>query len=506
MTRDKISSLVTHTVLLGSAEYSSPLTITSTGEVIAYGSADGTSSGTVGIMAVIPDVVLVNHGNADGASEDTPSTGVDFRSGGDTLINTGGISAGSPTYATPGVEALDGVDIYNGRIANSGAIAGGGPGFYREALGTGGIGAEAGAIGVALLGTSRMTNSGTVIGGGGGQLTYSEGARSGTGGVGVSVAAQSAVSNTGTIAGGFGGSGPFAGLGGEGAVVEGGTLVNRGLVIGGAGGQAYAAGGSLAEGGSGGAGLLIDGGTVRNFGTISGGSAGSGATASGEAGIAVQFGAASSVLDIGAGAVFDGLVVADPSADDVLGLVGTASGTLAGLGSAFTGFTTIREAASAHWTLAGSSELQGTNLNVHGSLTLLDAVSGSGSLHLAPGGVVVVQGSLSLKAIAFQAGGRETLGLSTAGTVASLIEHFGVGDTIDLLGVVSELTYQNGALTLAGADFSQTLQLSGQYAQAGFVLSGDGAGGTDVTYGPSSAMHERTASNATTANWHTHLT
>jgi len=99
--------------------------------------------------------------------------------------------------------------------------------------------------------------------------------------------------------------------------------------------------GATLTGNGGGAGAYVNGGTLTNAGTISGSGA-------------VRFGAIAGTLIIDPGAVFTGDVVANASVSDVLVLAGATAATLDGLGSQFSGFSTLNFAAGATWTVDGT--------------------------------------------------------------------------------------------------------------------------------------------------------
>jgi hypothetical protein len=251
-------------------------------------------------------------------------------------------------------------------VTNEGTILGGAGG---SAFGHGGTGGA----GVALSG-STLTNEGTIIGGAGGVGE----AFGGAGGVGVDQA-NSTITNDGLIIGGAGGS--YGGIGGAGVTLHGGSLINSETIEGGAGGNAINLfGGYNYNGGAGGAGIYLNGGTVLNAGTIAGGAGGIGTVRDGAAGDAVKFGTAAGTLIIDPGAVFIGNVVADAGAADVLVLAaGSSAGTLSGLGSQFSGFSTLIEDAGANWIFDGANTLQGTVLFA-GDAANDGTISGDGAL------------------------------------------------------------------------------------------------------------------------------
>ena len=140
-----------------------------------------------------------------------------------------------------------------------------------------------------------------------------------------------------------------------------------------------------------------------------------GAAGNGAAGAAVQFGTLAATLIMEAGALFNGQVVADASAQDRLELAGKAPGTLTGLGSAFTGFAAVQEDAGSTWTLTGSNTLPSSDaLLVNGVLILSGTFANAGSTTIDTQAVLAAsaQGSILLADVDL-AGGR-LLGSSTA--------------------------------------------------------------------------------------------
>ena len=377
--------------------------------------------------------------------------GVDLSSGG-LLTNTGLIAGGGggSGYETDG-SGGQGVTLGGeGSVANSGTIAGGGGagGFH--------VGGR-GAVGLDLAAGGSVTNAGLISGGIAG-IGYDEG---GFGGAGLNVGGDGHITNSGVILGGSGGAAYFnSGSGGDGVDLASGTLTNTGTISGGAGGAGYSG-----SNGYGGYGVFLDGGVLINAGTISGGAAGNGAYPAGDA---VLFGGAGTLV-IDPGAVFHGVVAADAGAADALVLAGAsfavASGTIAGLGTDYTGFSAVTENAGAHWTLDGVNTLAtGETLTFAGSLT--------------------VAGSLSGGLAVFAPGHHETLAVGAQASVATTLSGFAAGDTIDIAKAATSLTFIAGTLTLYdGASAVETLSLAGNYAQAQFHLSADGHGGANITLG-----------------------
>jgi len=183
-------------------------------------------------------------------------------------------AAGSIDPSAPGAAGIyAGAAVTNAKISNGGTIMGG-------AGGPGGAGGNA----IALAGAdAHVVNRGLIEGGAGGA-----GANAG-GGIGVDLTAAGAtLSNHGTIFGGTAGAVPYGTPSGSFAYAAGGagvaftyagSLVNAGLIAGGAGSAAaYAAG----QGGAGGAGISVAAGSsIVNHATVTGGSGGAGNDGSG---------------------------------------------------------------------------------------------------------------------------------------------------------------------------------------------------------------------------------
>ena len=372
------------------AAYTNTLELTGPGLGTLVNSQNGTFSGTFGGVAT----------TFTGFTAVAEDAGANWSiSGGSTLAAlsvAGSLSASGNWSVKNGAFVTGTLNLLSGSI-----VGGAGADQYQQA--------GAGGLGVALVGGS-LANAGLIEGGAGG---YGQ-VYGGAGGVGLYLGTGTAT-NTGTIAGGTGGMGPFryGGAGGVGVAQSGGVLTNFGHITGGTGGQE-----GMHGDGAGGAGVLMSGGLLTNAGTIQGGNAGQtsyyprpggdgvdiaggtlvtsgfiggGAGAAGSpGGVAVRF-SGSGTLVLDPGATFGGAVVG--MAGDALVLAGSTAATLSGLGTAFTGFSSLVVNAGAQWRLAGPATLNGS-LTVNGALTLHSGLQATGVLVNA-GGVFSGFGTVS---------------------------------------------------------------------------------------------------------------
>jgi hypothetical protein len=390
-------------------------TLTNYGLIIA---GQGTLGYVQGYYSASPGKYF-HHVIQGGAAGD----GVDLASA--VFGNSGTISGG--TGGSNGGLGGIGVNLSDSTAINAGLIQGGQTGL---GLHYGYLPSGKGAPSTSLSG-GNFSNTGILVGGNGGNgadaalylrqfspnhkgYDIAEPQGGSQGGDGVDLSGGGIFYNAvqGTIAGGIGGLGgaggtfsfpgspEYAGItltvnapggsggqGGEGVFLADGTLVNHGLIYGGAGG-----GGGIYTGtpgkngdevlsgsyggtmGQNGAGVIIASGVLENAGTIAGV-------------VAVSFiGAGTLIAD--AGAKFGGQVLASTTASDVLILSGT-SATEALIGTEFQNFTGIDLAQGAAWTIGGSlAQLEtisfsgltaGDTINVFGfSATSETYVSGVG--------------------------------------------------------------------------------------------------------------------------------
>ncbi len=295
--------------------------ITNDGTVSGGAGSQSVTRGGNGIDFASAAGTIANVGLIEGGHGYTTASGLQGGAGGTALLVTGaadvnnagtvagGAGGAAPPYLADGGDGGAGVKLGGGAIANSGLIAGGsgGNGTY----GSGG----GGGFGISVGGGASLQNMGTVHGGAGGVgyfyggygaagvilaknaaassnagiIAGGDGGRvlsdytGGQAGVGVSLGGGDEFANTGTILGGHGGYGYTAGHGGDGVDIIGGTLVNTGVIKGGAAGGYFTTGGD---------GVYLDDGVLDDSGTVF---AGAGAPGS-YPGDAVYFAAGGDVI------------------------------------------------------------------------------------------------------------------------------------------------------------------------------------------------------------------
>ncbi len=166
---------------------------------------------------------------------------------------------------------------------------------------------------------------------------------------------------------------------------------------------------------------------------------------------AVQFDSLGGTLVVDPGAVFLGNVVASPPAVTTLQLAGSAAGTLAGIGTQFTGFSTISVASGANWLLTGTN-------TVNELFTDLGTLDINGTAEIFTGGTLLVSGSgqaaistfiLQGGTVSDQGQGQIVVGPSSAGGKAGTIV-INSGGTISGLGSVVGPVLDNGAVLARG--------------------------------------------------------
>jgi len=443
------------TVTPGSGNYGTTLTITDAAEIEPPAGANGVyvSASITGVSLDNAGIIRSGNGFDNGVVLESTAS----------FTNSGLVSGGA--FDPSDTQAPHGIGIYfaaGGTLINSGTIAGG----------TAGIGVDLGTGG-------NVTNRGNIDGGAGNFFLNTANPESGGAGivVGTSTLADTTITNYGAIAGGYGQGTPIgiAGGGGIGVSLAGsGTLINDGSITGGKGGYvdySYSNGSSVA--GRGGAGVNLNGGTLVNAGTITGGAAGP-VQISGPAGIAgdaVQFGSLAGTLVDDPGAIFSGDVVANSAVNDMLELAGTAAGTLTGLGTQFTGFTTLDVAAASDWTLQHVNTLgSATNLTVTGTLNNVSAfidtgtatVETAGVLRSAVTGVTLVNGvTLAGGDLIDTADAKFIVGSDAAGAAAGKFTVKADGAITGFGYIAGAAVVDNGNLTASGGALDVTDAVSG---------------------------------------------
>ncbi len=239
MARQNIAGTVSSTVTLGSAQYPGPLGILASG-IVAPSGYDATG---VYAPAGLTDPKLFNAG---------------------AIVGGAGIYLGATASQYNGGIGVDFLSA--GTIHNGGSITGGFVQTY-----TYGPSGRVGGIGVNFGDGGSLINSGAIAGGAG-SPPGSNGAPlyAGAGGAGVDMTGGTEfLINSGSIGGGAGGYGYYGGAGGTGVDMAGGRLVNAGTITGGAGS------GGFVSGGAGGAGVILGAsGVLLNSGLVAGGGGG----------------------------------------------------------------------------------------------------------------------------------------------------------------------------------------------------------------------------------------
>lgn len=117
-----------------------------------------------------------------------------------------------------------------------------------------------------------------------------------------------------------------------------------------------------------------------------------------------------------------------------------------------------------------------------GLLTLVHAVSGTGSLQIDAGATLLLDSTLdSAVGVAFDGAAGSLLKITLPASFASTISGFSLGDIIDLGGITADGVTLNGANQLVVTNHGvvvDTLQLSGDYSHLGFLVMPDFNGGT----------------------------
>ena len=481
------------------------------GVSIAGGSGTVANSGTINAnFFTAPNFEIIEHAG----------TGVSLASGG-SVTNTAGalivgygwgvaVSGGTGTVANAGtilgrvfdaygwgVSLAGGGVVHNGSatVASAAHIMGGNAGVLIEG-GSGFVGNYGRIDSSAYAPDSNLGDSAVQLLAGGSVVNGSALVTNAviTGGLhGVLVGgAAGRIANYGTIGAGY----PGGYFNGDSAV----DLRAGGSVTNGAGGvtSALITGGTLAAVVvTGGPGTVVNAGTIVGYTGISFGAGvttatvvNTGTIAGQYGGPAIDFGTAAARLEVGAGAVFGGAVVADGSGN-TLELLAGGAGVVTNFGNVFQGFDSVRVDAGGQWTVGGTIAAgtvvdDGILQSGAGGLDLAGAVGGAGTIQISAGSVLEAGGPLGVASLVFLAGD-DALVLDTPASATSVISGVGAGDRIDLVGQVATATSFSTAtntLTVAGAGgVIAALHFGGSYAAGFFHIGGDGAGGTNVTFG-----------------------
>jgi hypothetical protein len=422
----------------------------------------------------------------------------------------GGLFVGSgATVTLNNVSFVNDAAVGGAGTSFNGQIGGGGGGGLG---GAGGAGSTAGGGGGGI-GTSAAGGSANIAGGAGGIAGAAGGAGGGASGAGLGAAGGVSGGGGGgaTGGGGGGGGGVSGGVGGgHGSYGSGdsyGFAGAGGFGGGGGGGYGFGTGGHGGFGGGGGGGGLTatDGHSDGGSGGYGGGGGGGGDPKAG------GFGGGNGASNGGGGGLGAGgdifvqqggnltIEGGSLSGASVAGGTGDVSGSAFGAGIFLQGNQTQTFAPGTGQTLTVADTITDeAGVGGGGIASLL--INGAGTVDLAAsntysGGTTLDSGRLVLDAagaagggsIAF--GGAATLAFAQADTPTNTIDGFGSGDTIDITDLATTAQFGTlgigNALTIptSGGGGAVTLQLdpSANYANDLFVLTPDGAAGTNVT-------------------------
>ena len=376
------------------------------------------------------------------------------------LVNSGAIS-GAAAVAAGNLGSV-GVTANGLMIVNSGAISGGDSNAYSGSV-------LNPAAGVTLAGGSTLTNSGTVLGG------NSQGSGAGTGvfASNLAVGSSSSVVNTSTgiIRGGSDLTAAVAGT--AGITVHGAqpfALDNSGLIQGGNAAAAIAP--DVAS-------WTV---SIVNSGTIQAGT-----------GSAIAIGSASAMsgsltLELRAGSVIQGNVIATSGGTDTLRLGGTSDSSFdisaVGPASQYRNFDLFEKTGASTWTLAGDSAVttnwtiqQGTLTvgNGGGGTVLLGNVTNNAALVFNRNGTTAVTGVLSGTGSVRQIGaGVTTLSGVNTYSGGTFLDGgtLSVGADSNLGAAAVPLSFNGGVLQWTGGNFTNTRTINWGANGGGFDIGG----------------------------------
>lgn len=405
-----------------------------------------------------------------------------------------GVSVTAATLTNYGVIAgnATGVSLASGILTNIGTISGNTALYAQGAAVLTNSGQILGmALGAELAGGATLTNAagGTISGAAGvllngGTLHNHGGVVIGTGGIAVRSYGNSYLGNLGSI-------GAVVQISGALSVVNAGTVASLTLladsVVHNAAtiGSVEMGGGMFTNSGtvSGSAAFALNGGTLMDSGLI--------ASTSGTALIAAD----GATLELLGRQRFTGSVIG--SAGATLLLAGSKAASLTGLGSAIAGFGTVAVAAGADWALKGIDTLGGTLLDA-GTLALATGLAGEGGITVSAGAVLSGKGAIGAHLALSNAGLIEAAGgtlklngqIANSGTLAAAagaVLALSGGGTLSgsvagagTLLVAKSLALNDAALSIgttdiaAGATLSGAGTLTGTLANAGTILARGG--------------------------------
>jgi outer membrane autotransporter protein len=434
---------------------------TATGVFHQGGFGGGGGDGGVGALFAADGVTFTNSGIVAGGRGGAGGNGT-----GDILASAGGSggAGGAGLVFTRSAATF----------SNSGIVTGGAGGTVGSFALANNFGLSGGAGGVGALFTgsgATFTNSGIVNGGAGGNGGPFDRRIGGDGGAGVQFAGSGAtLNNSGIVAGGASGGGGFffGATGGVGVLFtgSGGTLINSGTILGGAGSSV-----SGFRIGAGGAGISGTGLTIINGGFITGGLSGDGVTRAN----AITFTGGTNVLELQAGSVITGNVVAFSSADTLrLGGSNFASFDVSQIGPSaqYQGFGVFQKSGSSTWTLTGTTTAV-TNWAINQGMLAIssDANLGNagGTLSFNGGSLQFLSGLTSSRSITLNAGG------GTFDTIGNTVTLSGaIGGSGGLTKIGSGTLVLPGSSTYTGATNVDAgiLDVNGSLASTVFVNSG----------------------------------
>ncbi|SDJ02079.1 outer membrane autotransporter barrel domain-containing protein [Paraburkholderia steynii] len=413
-------------------------TITTTG----YGGSGGWTATTAAVTGASPGATGVA-GATNISVVDQSYTG---GSGGAAASSASG--GGFAGAGGGGVGVTTGTDllVLTGTSVTGGAGGSGNVNLTTGAGGGGGAGLFAGA-------NVSVASGASITGGAGG----AGGIRSGAGGGGMAVilSGSGTLTNAGTLTGGVGGTvrNNLAGTGGGGSggegvwISNGGTLINQtsGAIIGGASSSLSAANMPIALGGTA---VVGSNASIINAGVITGGAnLAPGATGNADA---IQFIGGVNSLELQAGSSITGNVVAY-SAADTLSLGGAANSTFdvstIGASAQYQGFGIFQKIGSSTWNLTGTSAESTPWTVQQGTLALDSAILLTNtSFTINNSGTLAVNGSNTNSVIAVNSGGT----LRGIGTVGATTVHAGgvitPGNSIGTLNINGAYTQEKGGI------------------------------------------------------------